>query len=251
VRWVRDPSGRVPERPHYDPDEIDRECESRVAAFLRRRHGAVRCPLATNDLTILLEQETSDLDLYADLSTEGAAVEGMTEFLPGEKPRVRVARKLSEDPARERRLRTTLAHELGHVWFHTFLWSAPPGTLRAGRPPAYRGCGQATMLHARPTDWMEWQAGYAGGAILMPAGPLRRLVEQAQAGHAFRVTLHTAAGAALLTQLERAFDVSREAARVRLAVAGLLPTSGSAGARRRLPASLVASKRRAPVLGTR
>ena len=63
-----------------------------------------------------------------------------------------VARELSEDLARERRLRTTLAHELGHVWFHAFLWSALQGSVRSGRPPAYRGCGQGTILHARPTE---------------------------------------------------------------------------------------------------
>jgi hypothetical protein len=226
MRWLRDPSGRVPERPHYDPVEIDRECETRVASFLRRRHGEVRYPLSTNELTILVEQETSDLDLYADLAAEGAGIEGVTEFVAGDRPRVRIARHLVEEPAREHRLRTTLAHELGHVWLHAFLWGVPAGRARSWLLPgtiAYRGCGQGTILHARPTDWMEWQAGYAGGAVLMPIGPLRRLVEQAQTGHAFRVTLDTAAGAALLAEVERALDVSREAARVRLAAGGLLP----------------------------
>jgi hypothetical protein len=147
MRWLRDPSGRVPERPHYDLAEIDGECESRVASFLRHRHGGVRYPLSTNDLTILLEQETSDLDLYADLAAEGTgslsgnrAIEGVTEFVPGDKPRVRIARHLSEDPAREHRLRTTLAHELGHVWFHAFLWAGPRSQrLRTSDPSASSG----------------------------------------------------------------------------------------------------------------
>ena len=156
MRWLRDPSGRVPERPHYDLAEIDGECESRVASFLRHRHGGVRYPLSTNDLTILLEQETSDLDLYADLAAEGTgslsgnrAIEGVTEFVPGDKPRVRIARHLSEDPAREHRLRTTLAHELGHVWFHAFLWAGPPaGVIN----PAQNASRRSTDLGLRTSD---------------------------------------------------------------------------------------------------
>lgn len=241
MRWVRDSLGRLPERPHYDAEEIDRECEMRVAAFLRERYAAVRFPLGTNDLTILVERETSDLDLYADLES---GVEGMTEFLPGTKPRVRITRELAEDTGREHRLRTTLAHELGHVWLHAFLWSAPPGS-RTQAIPLYRGCGQGTILHARPADWLEWQAGYASGAILMPASGLRRLVAQTQDAHAFRVTAATSAGAALVAQVQRAFDVSREAAGVRLEASGLLPST-------RRPRPLhVQRDRRAAVLGAR
>jgi hypothetical protein len=87
----------------------------------------------------------------------------------------------------------------------------------------------------------------------MPAGPLRRLVEQAQAAHAFRVTLATAAGGALLSHIERAFDVSREAARVRLAASGLLPGGAGGlrpGASHRRQVSRIPRQRRAPVLGT-
>ena len=242
MRWVRDTSGRLPERPHFDPGEIDREVEGRVASFLRRRHGAARFPLSTNDLTILLEQETSDLDLYADLSADGA--EGMTEFLPGARPRVRIARELSENLSREHRLRTTLAHELGHVWLHAFLWSRP-GLAAAGLSPPR--CLRSTIVGAPAGDWLEWQAGCACGAVLMPYDALHEIVRQERAAHAFAITPDTAAGAALLTRVQRAFGVSREAARVRLAQRGLLAdatgrTRVTRGERRAYRASLLGAR---------
>ena len=242
MRWVRDVSGRLPERPHFDPGEIDREVEGRVATFLRRRHGAIRFPISTDDLTVLLEQEASDLDLYADLSADQA--EGMTEFLPGDRPRVRISRDLSDDPAREHRLRTTLAHELGHVWLHSFLWSRPGARSAQLAPPR---CLRSTIVGASAGDWLEWQAGCACGAVLMPADHLRAMVQQEHAAHAFAVTLDTAAGAVLLTRIERTFGVSRQAARVRLSQCGLLPVA----APRRAGASRRRAAYRAPLLGAR
>src|SRR6266542_3932867 len=145
MKWVRDLSARLPERPHYDPVELDRECESLVSAVLLRRRGAVQFPLTTDDLTTLLEEHTADLDLYADLAAEGPAVEGVTEFAAQGKPRVRVSAALSETPARAHRLRTTLAHELGHVRFHAFLWSG--GGLHGVK------CMRDSIARPRQHDW--------------------------------------------------------------------------------------------------
>ena len=129
MRWVRDETGRLPLRPHFRPDEIDAECERLVGAFRREGRGpggADASPLSTDDLTVLLEQVTDDLDLYADLSAEGQDTEGVTDFFPGQRPRVRIAVRLSESRRREHRLRTTLAHELGHVRLHDCLWTLDP-----------------------------------------------------------------------------------------------------------------------------
>ena len=46
---------------------------------------------------------------------ERGEVEGVTEFQVGKKPRVLINRQLSEGRNMENRLRTTLAHEYGHV----------------------------------------------------------------------------------------------------------------------------------------
>ena len=123
MKWIRDNTGRFSQRPFYEAHELDFECETLVTTFLQNKCGKVSYPLSTEDLTILIEQNTSDLDLYADLKQEGDEVEGMTLFLRKNKPRVLIDQRLSNQPNRENRLRTTLSHELGHVKFHSFLVS--------------------------------------------------------------------------------------------------------------------------------
>src|SRR5262245_10401430 len=108
VMYVRDQTGRFPQRPHYKPEELDRECESLITTFIKGLHGKVGYPVETEDLKTLIERDTEDLDVYADLSTYGAEVEGVTEFNAGRKPSVKIARHLTEDDRRENRLRTTL-----------------------------------------------------------------------------------------------------------------------------------------------
>src|ERR1700681_3122034 len=48
-------------------------------------------------------------------------VEGITDFFPGKRPKVRIARHLVEDERMANRLRTTLTHELGQLKFHAFM----------------------------------------------------------------------------------------------------------------------------------
>ena len=212
MKWVRDTTGRLPERPHYTPDELDRECEALVHESRRGAAGAY--PLSTDDLTVLLEAHTSDLDVYADLSAEGPGVEGVTEFAKEGKPRVRISAALSDAPARSHRLRTTLAHELGHVRFHAFLWS--------GAGMSGVRCLRDSIARPRSSDWLEWQAGYASGAILMPVTALRRAVSDATGGRPPPLYARSDAARRLVRHVARAFDVSQTAARVRLTGAGLL-----------------------------
>jgi hypothetical protein len=219
VKWVRDPSGRLPERPHYDPAELDRECESLVNTFLRRRHGHVSLPLSTDDLAVLVEEHVADLDLYADLAADGPGVEGVTEFAAKGKPRVRIAAALSDSPARAYRLRTTLAHELGHVRFHAFLWSGASFGARAG---AGVRCLRDSIARPRQSDWLEWQAGYACGAILMPSAALDAVVRAALDGRPTPLFFRSEHARRLARQIARAFDVSAQAATVRLTQTGCL-----------------------------
>src|SRR6266446_3462826 len=118
MRWYPDRTGRFARRPYYPIDELDTLCEREISDLQKRRHGEVRTPVSTDDLTAFIEERTRDLDLYADLSDEGADIEGKTVFEPGELPTVLISKRLSEDPAREHRYRTTLAHEAGHVLLH-------------------------------------------------------------------------------------------------------------------------------------
>jgi Zn-dependent peptidase ImmA (M78 family) len=269
VKWISDTSGRFEWRPYYDQVELDNECEQLVAAFLRTKYGTYHFPLSTDDLSVMIEQNVSDLDLYADLANYGEDVEGLTDFFPNKKPAVKITRELSLDNSRYHRLRTTLAHEFGHVKFHSFLWdfnrASLPGTnikkkivlqrhryaqLRQTFSPltglndatcslqnntdselfsdvksgsCFR-CKRGRMLDAPLSDWMEWQAGYICGAVLMPLSPLQALLRKILAAGNGRSWVPAGSDSAqesiLLTAEE--FDVSIDAARVRLLKLGFI-----------------------------
>jgi Zn-dependent peptidase ImmA (M78 family) len=229
VIWVRDQTGRFPTRPHFEPDEIEAECEQLVAAFFRDKYGqSFSAPWRTEDLVTLLEQHAGKVDLYADLiSREGVDVEGATTFRRGQAPFIEIEATLAGDTRRENRLRTTLTHECTHVVLHRAVWEtlwerqAAPSFLDTEGIREHRGrCHRATMLRAHGTDWMEWQAGYGSGAILMPRNDFDAAAERARQLLALhgRVFHGTPEEQALADNLAERYQVSREAARVRLAV---------------------------------
>jgi hypothetical protein len=222
VQYVPDKTGRFSQRPHYRPGELDRECENIIGAFLRSRYGEIRFPISTEDLTRLIEQDTEDLDLYADLLSFGPDVEGVTEFTLGKKPTVKISEKLSGDDRYKNRLRTTLTHEYGHVRFHGYLWEIEPPQrdFLKGRPNANKQiCKRDDILTANQYDWMEWQAGYICGAILMPVTHVNRIVgAYLENQNIFgSVAFESPHGLHLIEEIKAAFEVSADAARVRLA----------------------------------
>lgn len=103
---IPDKTGRFPQRPYYEEHELNDECERLVLAFLKRRHGGVGFPIATDDLTVLIEQAGAVLDSCADLSAHGPDVEGVSIFRPGEAPLVRISDRYN--PSTEKRHRLTL-----------------------------------------------------------------------------------------------------------------------------------------------
>ena len=227
VMYVRDQTGRFQQRPHYKPDELDRECESIITGFIRDLHGEIRYPIETEDLKTLIERDTEDLDVYGDLASYGADVEGVTEFNRGRKPSVKITSHLTEDNRYENRLRTTLTHEYGHVRFHGYLFEEEsPQMELLSRPLNHNKiiCKRDSMIDAAQTDWMEWQAGYVCGALLMPKTVMlatcRDYVEQHRIYGT--VSMQTAHGAALIATVTSTFKVSNDAARVRLLKLGLV-----------------------------
>lgn len=218
IRWVPDPTGRFPQRPFYEDGALDRECESVVEEFLRRRRGGpvVSYPITTDELTVMIEEHVQDLDLFADLSHRGPKVQGETVFSPKGKPTVRIIEAL-QDPRRENRLRTTLTHEFGHVKFHNYLYGLYPSV-------AAPCCTEETMLNASSYDWMEWQAGYCCGAFLMPIRTLDRTVKRIKRESRIRDIPDAASseGSLLISEVQAGFQVSEEAARVRLTKLGYL-----------------------------
>ena len=226
VYWVKDPTGRFRERPHYDSQEIDVTCERIVVGHLNTVYGNVSYPLSTNDLTIIVESLTSDLDLYADLTADGADVEGVTNFKPGRKPEVGIAQSLFEDERRANRVRTTLAHELGHVVLHDPLFQTKLRSPDLFAPPSVDRvvCKRDTIINATTVDWLEWQAGYASGAFLMPRTAVGDMVRnwRLAAGNHSTVAPGTPDGHALVNMIRSLFAVSADAATVRLVKLGHL-----------------------------
>jgi len=232
MRWVRDRTGRFIWRPWYNKEEIDDICEEAMTRFLRTRHGRVTYPVSTDDLTRFIEQEADDLDLYADLTVyggNGVDVEGMTTFVWGGRPRVQIARTLSVAKGREPRLRTTLAHELGHVLLHNFTGERVMDDLPQvsgdvfTEPTTVRPNGPTTGMAY--VDWMEWQAGYACGALLMPATVLRVVVQPVLERHGTDLPVGRAAFGPLLDCVQGHFLVSATAAHMRLRRLGYVATS--------------------------
>jgi hypothetical protein len=213
-------------RPHYELHELDEECEKIISDFSRQIHGDLILPIPTDTLTKLVERDASDLDLFSDLTTEGPDVDGVTDFLPNQEPRVRISAELSEGRS-DHRLRTTLTHEYVHVKFHNFLWQLDAATPVLNEQLARKispKCKRDRILNAPVVDWMEWQAGYGSGALLMPVTRVKNLV-----GTFFDqrklfgpISVNSQDTRALLDTMNVAFGVSKDAARVRLLKIGLL-----------------------------
>jgi len=232
MKWVPDRTGRFAQRPHYAPEELDAECERVIAGFLRKKYGKVEYPVKTDDLTLLIE-ENANLDSYADLTGEGDDVEGVTEFVTGRRPLVKISERLSA-PNLENRLRTTLSHEYGHVHFHRFMFEGidleKPSLFAKEPSHGANKCHRDTMISAPERDWMEWQAGYVCGALLMPVSALVETVRafREEEGALYDpLVLNSGLGTKLVERVASSFHTSRDAARVRLLKRGILLDMGA------------------------
>lgn len=220
VKFVRDTMHGFGDRPHYEPRDLDSIFERIVADFLRGKYGKVEFPISTDDLTTLIETHVSDLDQYADLTGYGASVEGATVFSRSGKPKVFISAQVH---AHENRLRTTLAHEFGHVHLHAYLIAMLDGQMSLGfanQKPAAIACRSDTIVAAKKTDWREWQASYASGAMLMPRSHLQKIVGEIQRLHGIvgSIPATSANGQLYIDTVVENFSVSRDAARVRLSI---------------------------------
>ena len=228
MNWILDSTGRFHERPYYPQEELDNLSEDWVVGFLLDQYGKAEFPISTEDLTVMIESDTSDVDHYADLSSEeaeGEEVQGLTLFHPDRKPEVKIAEQLAGSGHRLHRLRTTLTHEFGHVKLHGRLWPFNQARLFPDQDEAVGPrCKRGNILGGSRTDWMEWQAGYVSGAILMPKTRLTDLIRTAFTDWGVFGPVPTASARAgeLVARVSGRFDVSNDAARVRLLQLGYL-----------------------------
>lgn len=229
--WVPDATGRFKERPHYEPAELDVECEAAIEEVLMKRRGKVEYPVSTDDLFFMLDQ-VSCVDTYADFNPAEGDIWGESEFMPGEQPRVRISRQLSENERYENPLRTTVTHEYGHVRYH-----GPLFELHRAQAGLYgQNCNKTWVCKREHVegrgkrDWMEWQAGYCSGAILMPKRAVRIVVTQSLRDRglvAAKVGKDTLEEIELVTAVVKRFAVSRDAAMVRLKQLGYVVEGGA------------------------
>lgn len=223
MKWLPDYTHRFANYPFYENDELDIECESWVTEFLAARKGTVSYPLKTDDLMVLIERHTDDLDWNSDLSCYGDDVEGITHFVPGARPRVAIAKHLAS-AAMLNRFRMTLAHELAHVRLHDCLYQMPNDhpTLFASPQSRPLHCKREAIAGRARNDWMEWQAAYAGGAVLMPVSSIRSVAAPWISRDKFGVHPESRQATNLCSAVCETFEVSRTAARVRLEKLGLI-----------------------------
>ena len=225
TRFTRDHVGGLSWRPYKTEHEIEEECERLLRHYFDlERSAMLPCPLSTDDLTCLIEAAAERLDLYADLAAD---VEGLTEISRHRRPFVRINRLLSAAPYRHNRLRSTLAHEWYHLYFHAPLYQEEWKQLDlfSAREEVVH-CTRASILATAPSDWREWQAAYGAGALLMPASMLEHLARDLVRCYGTPpYQVGSQSGLAVIRRVASDFAVSQDAARVRLMQQGLLTSS--------------------------
>lgn len=180
MKTFRTTTGPLPERPYYEPEEIERICadELRGVDLYPPKPAPIR-------IERFVEKRFGIHPSYDELP-EG--VLGFTRFGGRGVEAISVSRTLSEEKTQvaERRINSTLAHEAGHGLLHAHLFalSAQPQTLfgedldQLRRVLCRFGAIAGTEGHTgKGYDgrWWEFQANRAIGALLMP----KLLVEDA------------------------------------------------------------------------
>jgi Zn-dependent peptidase ImmA (M78 family) len=221
MRYERDSTGRFNRRPHYDALWIDEYCESIITDYVSGIGSDLGWPISTNTLTTMIEKDVDELDLYTNMKEHGlnSSVDGFTEYKFTGKPSVFINEKLSSKPYFEHRLRTTLMHEYGHVLLHSPLFRPDSPCKLLKLPEQWERPTPLTLSQrASSKDWMEWQANYAMGALLMPRTAVNELAGWYARKYGFAPPFARKTGHArdLVQSTCKQFLVSEEAALIRL-----------------------------------
>jgi Zn-dependent peptidase ImmA (M78 family) len=228
MKWL--PNGRI----WFEPDEIERTMEQEL------RKANLLPPLETPavDLERLIQRHLGvALDQYAALEQ---GVLGKTEFYSDAKPKVFINRILTEAvdeedcPAGVRgRWRATMAHEAAHLILHRILYDPQliQLTMNSMSLPSDKTqllrCGQGDISFRKATDWREIQANLGMAALLMPQSRFTACVQASM--KAFGVSsmeMGSPNAIALIGQMARRFQVSRQAATIRFETLRLLSPAG-------------------------
>lgn len=173
MRWNHRTDGT--QRPYFSDNEINRMMEDELRKA--KLYPTVAEPAV--DVERFLEQHLGvALDQYAELER---TVLGVTEFTPGQVPRVKINRDLTDvadeddDVGNVGRWRATMAHEASHVLMHRVLFefAADQGILFGDADATQESqrmmrCLKRDYGIVGGGDWREIQANKGMAALLMP-----------------------------------------------------------------------------------
>lgn len=219
------------------------EIESMMEDELRRADLFPSLDSPVVDMEAFIERHLqAKLDQHADLDSD---VLGLTEFYPGQPPRILINRDLTgaaidEDespPGVLGRWRATLAHEGAHVVEHRSLFELDdlqgdlfPRMDKRAEPQRLMRCFKKNVLYRDGgSDWREVQANRGMAALLMPRSVFLSAVEEELARLA--LSPDSLAGGSLearrlAARLATFFAVSKQAAEIRLQNLGVIRTAG-------------------------
>jgi len=180
-------------------------------------------------------------DQYAPLPPD---VLGLTRFQTGQKPCVQINQDLTQTALDDEdrpdwivgRWRATLAHEASHVILHACLFATDPnqGTLfamddgDAEDHSLHRCLKRNVLFRGQSSDWREVQANMGMAALLMPRTTFSAACLQVieEAGWDGDVLAESVQHRTLTRSLADRFQVSRQAAGIRLETLHLLTQQG-------------------------
>ncbi len=203
------------EQPYFSDQDVDTLCFDELSAqgLLPTEPNAIR-------IDRFIEKRFGRPHTYADL-TDG--VLGLTKFSARGVQEIVLARVLEDDISKpsERRLRSTLAHEVGHALLHAHLfalgqqrpllgdWSDKQAPKVLCREPGHKDYSG---------HWWEYQANMVMGAILLPRSLVQKALEpylQSEGSLGVRI-LSVDARSAAVRGLADVFDVNPAMVRIRL-----------------------------------
>jgi hypothetical protein len=220
MRTTRDPRSPWGIRLWFEEEEFDQ-----IMDGVRERAGDVFAEGRGVDVEEVLMRIYEVCPDYLDLPR---GVLGRTVFHADGRLDIHLSRSLSEraehGTVARRRLRSTMAHECGHIALHRVLQAEAVGVTQA---PAIL-CRALALDRGedRAGGWWEYQANRAMASLLMPRDLTGSVVSVALAarGHeSLEAALAAEDGAETLRELSHAFDVSLEMSLYRLGGLGLLP----------------------------
>jgi hypothetical protein len=169
---------------------------------------------------------------------------GMTEFYTDGPPKIFISSDLTNaidddetPPGIRGRWRATMAHEASHVVMHRVLFEVNQkqnGLFQMeehAEPRRLMRCLRKDVLFrgGGVSDWREVQANMGMAALLMPQSIFRRVAESAARRRqmtAKSLTVGSTSAMVLAAEMAALFDVSRQAAMIRLETLGALLPAG-------------------------